>query len=118
MHQRSNRVCRSTCLPAPESATKKPAFFQTVSPTNANREKDMKKIMMGSALAVSMLFAVPVIAAPSAAIVAAVADAGRPDADKSADAERKPAEMLDFAGVKAGDKVAELAPGGGYFTRV
>ena len=35
-----------------------------------------------------------------------------------ADADRKPAEMMEFAGVKPGDKVAELAPGGGYFTRV
>ncbi len=73
----------------------------------------------GSALAALLIFAAaPVLAAPSAAIMAAVADAGRPDADKAADASRKPAETLDFAGVKPGDKVAELAPGGGYFTRV
>jgi predicted methyltransferase len=73
----------------------------------------------GSALAALLLFAVvPASAAPSAAVMAAVADAGRPDADKAADADRKPAEMMDFAGVKPGDKVAELAPGGGYFTRV
>jgi len=73
----------------------------------------------GSALAALLLFAAaPVLAAPSAAIMAAVADAGRPDADKAADASRKPAETLDFAGVKPGDKIAELAPGGGYFTRV
>jgi predicted methyltransferase len=73
----------------------------------------------GPALAALLLLAAaPVLAAPSAAIMAAVADAGRPDADKAADAARKPAEMLDFAGVKPGDKIAELAPGGGYFTRV
>jgi predicted methyltransferase len=73
----------------------------------------------GPALGALLLFAAaPVLAAPSAAIMAAVADAGRPAADTSADASRKPAEMLDFAGVKPGDKVAELAPGGGYFTRV
>jgi predicted methyltransferase len=72
-----------------------------------------------AALTALMFFAAaPVLAAPSAAIMAAVADAGRPDADKAADASRKPAEMLDFAGVKPGDKIAELAPGGGYFTRV
>lgn len=72
-----------------------------------------------AALTALMFFAAtPVFAAPSAAIMAAVADAGRPDADKAADAARKPAEMLDFAGVKPGDKIAELAPGGGYFTRV
>jgi predicted methyltransferase len=78
----------------------------------------MNKTMMGSALAVLMLFAAPAFAAPSAAVVAAVADAGRPDADKAVDALRKPAETIEFAGVKPGDKVAELAPGAGYFTRI
>jgi predicted methyltransferase len=51
-------------------------------------------------------------------IQAAVADAGRPDADKQRDANRKPAEVVAFAGIKAGDKIGELLPGGGYFTRI
>jgi predicted methyltransferase len=51
-------------------------------------------------------------------IAAAVADANRPDADKQRDADRKPAEALAFAGVKPGAQVAELLPGGGYFTRL
>jgi predicted methyltransferase len=51
-------------------------------------------------------------------IAAAVADAGRPDADRQRDADRKPAEMLAFAGVKPGSKVAEMLPGQGYFTRI
>jgi predicted methyltransferase len=51
-------------------------------------------------------------------IQSAVADAGRPDADKQRDANRKPAEVIAFAGIKAGDKVGELMPGGGYFTRI
>jgi predicted methyltransferase len=51
-------------------------------------------------------------------IAAAVADASRPDADRQRDANRKPAETLAFAGVKPGDVVAELLPGGGYFTRL
>lgn len=54
----------------------------------------------------------------SAQIAAAVAAADRPDADKARDAARKPADMLAFAEVKPGQKVAELLPGGGYFTRV
>ena len=54
----------------------------------------------------------------SPAIAAAVADAGRPATDTARDADRKPAEMVAFAGLKAGDKVADLVPGGGYFTRV
>jgi predicted methyltransferase len=51
-------------------------------------------------------------------IVAAIADSNRPDADKQKDANRKPGETLAFAGVKMGAQVAELLPGGGYFTRI
>ncbi len=51
-------------------------------------------------------------------IAAAVADSSRPDADKARDADRKPAECLAFAGVKQGDQVIDLIPGGGYFTRI
>lgn len=57
-------------------------------------------------------------AKPTAAQQAAVADKGRPEADTKRDADRKPAEMLEFAGVKSGDKVADFIPGGGYFTRI
>jgi len=53
-----------------------------------------------------------------AAVTAAVADSNRPDADRQRDATRKPAESVAFAGIKKGDKVADLLPGGGYFTRV
>jgi predicted methyltransferase len=49
---------------------------------------------------------------------AILADPIRPDADKARDADRKPAEVVAFARVKAGSKVAELAPGGGYFTHI
>lgn len=53
-----------------------------------------------------------------AAIAAAVADPGRPAADTARDPLRKPAQIVAFAGVKPGDKIAEIAPGGGYYTRV
>jgi predicted methyltransferase len=61
--------------------------------------------------------------APSAAsnpgyIAAAVADSNRPDADKLRDANRKPAQTLEFLGVKPGEQIAEILPGGGYFTRI
>ena len=55
--------------------------------------------------------------ATSANIVAATADAARPQADKDLDADRKPAEMLAFGEVKPGEKIGELIPGGGYMTR-
>ena len=51
-------------------------------------------------------------------INAAVSDAGRPAEDKQRDENRKPAETVQFAQIKPGDKVAELVPGRGYFTRI
>lgn len=56
--------------------------------------------------------------AARAAIAAAVADAARPQADRDRDAARRPAEMLAFARVAPGQRVADLWPGGGYFTRL
>jgi predicted methyltransferase len=57
-------------------------------------------------------------AAPTAQMKAAVADAGRPSADTQRDENRKPAEMLAFAGITPGKVVVDLLPGGGYFTRI
>lgn len=57
-------------------------------------------------------------AAPTAAAAAAIADPGRPAAAVARDVDRKPADMLAFAGVKPGQVVVELLPGGGYFTRL
>lgn len=69
--------------------------------------------------ALVLMAAVPATAqTPSPAIAAAVADPGRPKADTDRDASRKPAEVIAFAGLKPGDKVADLIPGGGYFTRI
>jgi predicted methyltransferase len=55
-------------------------------------------------------------------IAAAVSNPLRPTQDTQRDANRKPGEVLAFAGVKEGDQIAELVPGGtprgGYFTRL
>jgi predicted methyltransferase len=51
-------------------------------------------------------------------IKSAVMDSGRPDADTARDEHRHPAELVTFAGVKPGDKVGEIMPGGGYYTRI
>jgi predicted methyltransferase len=51
-------------------------------------------------------------------IAAAVADSARPDADRQRDGNRRPAETLTFAGIKPGNQVVELVPGGGYYTRL
>jgi predicted methyltransferase len=80
----------------------------------------MSRSIAVTALTVVLLFAGSVRAADSVppAIVAAVADTARPAADKDRDANRKPAEVVAFAGVKPGMTVAELGPGGGYYTRI
>jgi len=67
------------------------------------------------ALAVPLATHAQTVPAP---ITAALADAGRPAADKERDAARHPGELLAFAGIKPGDKVADFIMGGGYFTRI
>jgi predicted methyltransferase len=53
-----------------------------------------------------------------AAIAAAVADPRRPSNQVSLDAVRKPAQLIAFAQLKSGDRVADFMPGNGYFTRL
>jgi predicted methyltransferase len=64
----------------------------------------------------SLALSVAAVAAPSAQITKALADPARA-ADAPRDATRHAAELLDFMAVKPGQKVADLIPGGGYFTR-
>ncbi len=80
-------------------------------------------LILAASLTASLLLSACVTpSTPSAAstgtIAAAVADANRPDADKQRDANRKPAQTLEFLGIKPGEQVAEILPGGGYFTRI
>jgi predicted methyltransferase len=51
-------------------------------------------------------------------IVAAVADSRRPAEDTARDANRHPAETLAFAQIEPGDRVADVFPGSGYWTRL
>src|SRR6188768_1023610 len=78
----------------------------------------MKSTFLLAAVAAMALSAGIAGAAPTKDQLAAVADKARPEADTKRDADRKPAEMLEFAGVKPGQTVVDLLPGGGYFTRV
>lgn len=77
-----------------------------------------RNLMLAAAAAVILATGGAASAAPTAAQTATVADKARPEADTKRDAARKPAEMLEFAGVKPGQTVADFLPGGGYFTRV
>jgi predicted methyltransferase len=81
----------------------------------------MNRHILGVGVAAALLIGAPTIAAAPAAprgIAAAVASTDRPAEDKARDADRKPAEVLTFAGVRPGWKAIELQPGGGYFTRL
>src|SRR5260370_25508537 len=76
--------------------------------------------VLAAALAVTLMLTATCASAASIPgnIAAAVADGSRPEADKIRDVNRKPAETLAFTGVKPGMQIAELLPGGGYFTRI
>jgi len=78
------------------------------------------KFARALALLLALPASLPLLASDSvpAPIHAAVADTSRPAADTQRDAQRKPAETLAFAGVRPGNTVIELIPGGGYFTRL
>ena len=54
----------------------------------------------------------------SSEIAAALADERRPAEDRERDRGRRAAEVLALTGVEAGDRVADLVVGGGYFTRL
>lgn len=81
-----------------------------------------RSITLATVSVLAVLSAMPLPSAAAdkvpAGIAAAVSDAGRPEADRVRDENRKPGESVAFSGMKAGDKVADLLPGGGYFTRI
>ena len=72
-----------------------------------------------AAFVLSLILSVPAWAQSSdPSITAAVTSASRPADDVARDAVRKPAALLAFSHIKAGKQVADLMPGGGYFTRL
>jgi predicted methyltransferase len=79
----------------------------------------MKTLLLAACAAASLTAAGASLAATAvpANIAKAAADPTR-GADRDADARRHPAEVIAFAGAKPGDKVVDLIPGGGYFTRI
>ncbi|OLF80691.1 hypothetical protein AWH62_14410 [Maricaulis sp. W15] len=80
----------------------------------------MRRLFIAS-VALAALVAGPVMAQDDpmpTSIENAVADASRPEADRQLDANRHPAEVLLFAGVEPGWRIADLAAGSGYYSRV
>ncbi len=83
----------------------------------------MKKTLLAAAALTAVLAATGSadakhVAARQAYLTAALADTGRPADDVKLDADRKPATMVTFAGIKPGGHVMDLMPGSGYFTRI
>jgi predicted methyltransferase len=80
----------------------------------------MKALTLFAASACGLALVAAAVAAPAIPgyVAAAVANPNRPATDTARDAARKPADVLAFSDVKRGDKVLELIPGGGYFTRL
>jgi predicted methyltransferase len=58
------------------------------------------------------------VSADAPQIVAALADSRRPAEDTARDAARHAADTLAFARIEPGDRVADIFPGGGYWTRL
>lgn len=56
--------------------------------------------------------------AQSAGVAAALADERRPEVDRARDDLRHPAAVLDFLQLRTGQRVADVGPGGGYYTRL
>src|SRR3954471_20491613 len=84
--------------------------------TGVGTMKYSKSLMLaGAALIASSAM---VLAAPTAKMKAAGADGGRPAPATARDENRKPADMLAFAGIGPGKVVVDMLPGGGYFTRI
>jgi len=77
----------------------------------------MKRALIAAAIA-SLLLGGAAAAKTPAYITAAIADKNRPAEDSARDVDRKPAAMLEFAGIKPGMKVVDVIPGKGYFTRI
>ena len=80
----------------------------------------MSRTYLRYAIAATLLAAgcAAIAASGGATLKAVLADPARPEADRVRDADRKPAELMAFASIKPGTTIAELGPGGGYFTRI
>lgn len=76
----------------------------------------MSSLRISFALAL-LVSAAPVLAKPSD-FAEAVADSARNDNNRALDESRKPAEVLDFAGIKRGQVVADFMAGGGYYSEL
>lgn len=80
----------------------------------------MLKLLLLAASAVALVACAPMAggAADPALYAAAIADPLRQAEEVARDPLRHPADMLAFAQIGPGDRVADIRPGAGYFTRL
>lgn len=69
-------------------------------------------------VSVTLAFSSMTSFAAQADVEAALAHPDRPSEDAAEDARRKPAQVLEFAGLRTGMDVLELEAGGGYYTEI
>jgi len=77
----------------------------------------VNRTILTLAAAASVLSAAPLAAKP-ADYARAVADTRRSEANRKLDESRMPAAVLDFAGYKPGQTIADFMAGGGYYTEL
>jgi predicted methyltransferase len=104
-----------------------PGFASPGQPSRVAGKLGIKKSVQGrtalktpivTAAALAILSLGPAWAAAPSFVTTALGDASRPAADKARDAERKAEQVVVLTGVKPGDKVADVFPGSGYYTRI
>lgn len=78
----------------------------------------LRRHVIAAALGLSLAALASPVAARPADYSKVLADPARVDKNRALDEGRLPAEMLDFAGVKRGDVVADYQAGGGYYTEL
>lgn len=77
----------------------------------------MKRIALFALMSLTLLGSVSGFAG-SKHVTDAINDKERPEEDRKLDANRKPAQMVEFSGIKPGSLVMDIVPGSGYFTRI
>jgi predicted methyltransferase len=80
------------------------------------RENNMK--VLRSMWMLALLAVLPLQSFAQTDLQTILASSARPQEDKNRDAGRQPARVLEFFGIGAGDRVADLLAGGGYWTRI
>src|SRR5262249_20760584 len=112
------RAGGSTSAPAKEGTTSMRIWLSAAAAAlllSACAGGAVPPLAMSAPLATPARAAAPRTASP---IDAALADAKRPPAETNRDQYRHPKEVLEFVNLQPGARIADVGPGGGYYTRL